>query len=102
MKINLLTDITYQSGAIVSKTIVKNDGGNFTLFAFDKEQSLSEHTAPFDAIFFCCEGKFRVTIDSQEHIISGNELIVLPANIPHGVIAEEQSKCFLTMIKTKT
>lgn len=102
MKLNLATDIAYQRDAIVSKTILKNDGGNITLFAFDKGQSLSEHTSPFDALFFCSEGKFKINIGNEPYFITENELITLPANIPHGVIAEEQSKCLLTMIKVKT
>ena len=42
--------ITYAEGAIVSKIISKKETGNVTLFSFDKDQFLSEHTAPFDAI----------------------------------------------------
>lgn len=101
MKINFSSDIVYQSGAVVSKTILKNDGGTVTLFAFDKDQSLSEHTAPFDALFQCVEGHFTVTIDKENYSVSQNELIILPANIPHAVIANETSKCLLVMIKVK-
>lgn len=99
MKINLVHDIQYQQGSIVSKTILKNDGGNVTLFAFDKGQSLSEHTAPFDALLLCAEGKIDVTIGSDHHFVGGNELILLPAAIPHAVHAETSAKCILTMIK---
>jgi quercetin dioxygenase-like cupin family protein len=101
MKINIDSDVQYQSNAIVSKTILKNDGGNITLFAFDAQQALSEHTAPFDAAFTCVDGKFRITIGADEHQVIKNELIILPANIPHSVTAMEQSKCLLVMIKTK-
>ncbi|MEW5799064.1 MAG: cupin domain-containing protein [Bacteroidota bacterium] len=102
MKINLTKDITNQKDSIVSKTILKNDGGNVTLFAFDKGQALSEHTAPFDALFFCVEGNFSISIGKETHIVSDGELILLPANIPHAVLAESSSKCLLVMIKTPT
>lgn len=99
MKTNLISDITIQKDAIVSKMILKNDGGTVTLFAFDAEQSLSKHSAPFDALFHCIEGKFTVTIDNASNFLLKDELILLPSNIPHAVHADEASKCILTMIK---
>ena len=99
MKINFLNDINYQKDSVVSKSILKNDGGTVTLFAFDGNQSLSKHSAPFNALFQCIEGKFIVTIDTEVHSLIKDELILLPANIPHSVVAEESSKCLLTMIK---
>ncbi len=101
MKIDLIHDIQYQKDSIVSKTILKNDGGNVTLFAFDKGQSLSEHTAPFDALFTSVEGNFNIIIDKEQHSLISNELIILPANIPHAVHAVVPSKCLLTMIKVR-
>ena len=38
--------VAYQAGSIVSREIVKKKTGPVTLFAFDKDQGLSEHTAP--------------------------------------------------------
>lgn len=99
MKINLFNDITIQKDAIVSKTILKNNGGTVTLFAFDSQQSLSKHSTPFDALFQCVDGKFIITIENDVHILSKDDLIMLPANISHSVDAELPSKCLLTMIK---
>jgi quercetin dioxygenase-like cupin family protein len=99
MKINFLDDIAYQKGSVVSKSILKNDGGTVTLFAFDSKQELSKHSTPFDALFQCVEGFFSITIANETHSIKKDELILLPANIPHSVVAEESSKCLLIMIK---
>ncbi|MFA6540549.1 MAG: cupin domain-containing protein [Bacteroidota bacterium] len=100
MKTNFTTDIHYQTNAIVSTVILKNEYGTITLFAFDAGQSLSEHTTPFDALFHCVEGNFNVTIGGHLHSINANEAIVLPAGIPHSVTAISRSKFVLTMIKT--
>jgi len=100
MKTNLTTDLSYQNGSIVSKTILKNDGGNITLFAFDAGQALSEHTAPFDALLLCSDGNLIVTIDAAEHTLHRDEFIILPAGIPHAVHAIDRSKFLLVMIKT--
>lgn len=100
MKTNFSADIQFQSNAIVSTVILKNEHGTVTLFAFDAGQSLSEHTTPFDALFNCVEGNFDVTIGGNIHSIIANEAIVLPAGIPHSVTAVIRSKFLLTMIKT--
>ena len=49
--------IKYQTGAIVSRTLIKKPTGTVTLFAFDAGQELSEHTAPFDALVTCWTAK---------------------------------------------
>jgi quercetin dioxygenase-like cupin family protein len=55
-----LTDLVdYQTGSIVSRTLVDKSTGTLTLFAFDKGQGLSEHTAPFDAMVYVFEAKPR-------------------------------------------
>ncbi len=91
--------VNYSDGAIVSKTITKNNAGNVSLFAFDKGQNLSEHTAPFDALIQVMDGKARVTIAGEEYVLQEGEIIIMPANIPHAVEAIERFKMMLTMIK---
>ncbi|WP_109832369.1 cupin domain-containing protein [Reichenbachiella versicolor] len=92
--------ISYSEEATVSKILTKSQGGNTTLFAFDKGQSLSEHTAPFDATVYIVDGCCKVTIDSKEYQLTAGELIVMPANIPHALEATESFKMLLIMIKS--
>lgn len=91
--------VEYSNGSTVSKIITRNDKGNLTLFAFDKGQNLSEHSAPFDAIIQVLEGTATIIIDKKEYILNEGELIIMPANIPHAVEASEKFKMLLTMIK---
>jgi quercetin dioxygenase-like cupin family protein len=96
---HLKDSVNYSDGAIVSKIIIKNNAGNVSLFAFDKGQNLSEHTAPFDAIVQVVEGHARIIIDGTDYIMQDNDTIIMPANIPHAVEAVERFKMLLTMIK---
>ncbi len=96
---NLLTAVDYQKDAIVSQTLLKKDGGTVTLFAFDKGQALSEHTALFEALIQVIEGHAVVTISAEDHNPAAGDMIRLPANIPHAVRAEEKFKMLLVMIK---
>lgn len=91
--------ITYNTDAIVSKTIMKQNGGNVTLFAFDQGQALSEHTAPFDALIDVLDGEAEILINKQSYLLKAGESIIMPANIPHAVNAIKKFKMSLTMVK---
>jgi quercetin dioxygenase-like cupin family protein len=92
-------DIEYANDGIVSKRILEKTTGNVSLFAFDKGQRLSEHSAPFDAMLQVLEGQAEITIDKVPYKLQAGETIIMPANIPHAVLALEQFKMLLTMIK---
>jgi quercetin dioxygenase-like cupin family protein len=91
--------IDYSDEAVVSKMIIQKQTGNITLFAFDKGQGLSEHSAPFDAFVQVLEGKGIITINKAEHELSAGQAIIMPANIPHAVQAPGRFKMMLVMIK---
>ena len=97
--LDLLGAIEYQDDAVVSRTIIKSDAGNVTLFAFAKGQELSEHTAPFDALVHVLDGEAEIRINQDTHIVKTGELLIMPANEPHALRAVESFKMLLTMIK---
>ena len=80
--------ISYAPKAIVSKHVLKKKTGNITLFAFDKGEELSEHTAPFDAIVQIVDGSATVIIDGNSNNLKSREVIIMPANIPHAIVAK--------------
>ena len=92
--------VEYSTDSIVSKTILDKPVGTITLFAFDKGQKLSEHTAPYDAVVQVLDGTARIRIETKEVKILAGQIIILPANIPHAVSAEEKFKMLLTMIRS--
>ncbi len=93
--------ITYAEKAVVSKHILKKETGNISLFAFDKDEGLSEHTTPFDAVVFIVNGKADIKIDGVSNILETGESIIMPANVPHALYAVEKFKMVLTMMKSK-
>lgn len=93
--------VGYSDGSVVSRTIIKEKGGNITLFSFDKGQGLSEHTTPFDALVNILDGKVEITIGGNLHEISEGESIILPAGIPHQLHGVEAFKMLLVMVKGK-
>jgi len=96
---NFVNAIEYQSNAIVSKTIIQNKSGSLTLFAFGQGQSLSEHTAPYDAFVMVLDGEFIITIGGKDNTVKAGEAIIMPANVPHALAAANNAKMLLVMIR---
>lgn len=91
--------ISYSDGGIVSMRVLEKIAGNVSLFAFDKGQKLSEHTAPFDAMIQVTEGEAEIVIGGIINQLTAGQTIIMPANVPHAVNATSRFKMVLTMIK---
>lgn len=100
-RVSTLVDlIAYQPDAVVSRTIIDRGTGTVSLFAFDKGQGLSEHTAPFDALVYIVDGEAEVTISGKPLLLKNGEMVIMPANQPHSLRAVEKFKMVLTMIRS--
>jgi len=97
--LTISTLVNYTEQGIASRVLAKNGSSNITLFAFDKDQALSEHSAPFDAIVMVVEGQLLLTVDGQPVAANPGEIIRMPANIPHAVNAPEKAKMLLIMLR---
>ena len=99
-KVMTLADlVSYQEGTVVSRMVIKKETGNVTLFAFDKGEGLSEHTAPFDALVYVLDGEAEIIIDKKPYTAKAGEMIIMPAHKPHALKAVERFKMLLIMIK---
>ena len=97
--LNIKGLVSYQTGSVVSRTLIDKSVGTVTVFAFDHGQGLSEHTAPFDALVQIIDGTADITIDGSLHTVKEGEMIIMPANRPHSLKANPQFKMLLTMIR---
>jgi quercetin dioxygenase-like cupin family protein len=79
--------------------VINKPVGTITLFAFDNGQKLSEHTAPYDAVIQVIDGTGKVVIDGRENTVEAGQIIIMPANVPHSVAADEKFKMMLIMIR---
>ena len=85
-------------GKIVSRTFVQRPEMTITLFSFAAGEGVSTHSAPGDAMLYVLEGQAKVTIGGKPMTVNAGEVVVMPANIPHGVDAEQDFKMLLTVI----
>lgn len=96
-----LADLTsYQKSSIVSREVINKKTGTVTVFAFDKGEGLSEHTAPFDALVYMLDGEAKILISGKPHLVKKDEIILMPANKPHSLKAVKRFKMLLVMIKS--
>ena len=90
--------IAYQEGSVVSRMIVYKKSGTITLFAFDAGEGLSEHTAPFDAVAHIIDGEAEISIEQTPFLLKEGQMIIMPANKPHALHAQQRFKMMLTMV----
>lgn len=91
--------VEYAEGSAVSRTLYKNNAGTITMFSFDKGQNISEHSAPFDALVQVIDGAGELVIGGKSVMAKTGEIVLMPANIPHAVKANEKFKMLLIMMK---
>jgi quercetin dioxygenase-like cupin family protein len=92
--------VDYQTDSVVSRTLINKKTGTVTLFAFDKGQGLSEHTAPFEALVFLLDGEAEIVISGQPLRAKEGEMVIMPANQPHSLRAVKKFKMMLIMIRS--
>ncbi len=91
--------VAYQEGTVASRMLVNRKTGSITIFSFDKDEGLSEHTAPFDAVVTILDGECEVWVAGATFAMREGQTIVFPANVPHALSAVSKFKMSLTMIK---
>lgn len=90
----------YQKGSVVSREVIKQATGTVSVFAFDKGEGLSEHTAPFDALVYIVDGQAQIIIAGKPHAVKKGEMIIMPAHKPHSLKAVEKFKMLLVLIRS--
>jgi len=91
--------IEYQEGMVISSTFVQNDAVSITLFAFAKGEGIRSHAASGDAMVYILDGEAELTIGGQKMNAAKGQVVVMPANIPHGLEAIEQFKMLLIVVR---
>lgn len=90
----------YQKGSVVSREIIKQNTGTVSVFAFDKGEGLSEHTAPFDALVYILDGQAEIPIAGKPHTVKKGQMIIMPAHKPHSLKAVKRFKMLLVLIRS--
>ncbi|MCP3874386.1 MAG: cupin domain-containing protein [Desulfobacteraceae bacterium] len=97
--VDIVDLVDYEEGRVVSRTLSSKPHINITLFAFDKDEEISAHTSPGDAMVQVLDGEALINIDGEKIKAVQGQVVVMPANVPHAVSASSQFKMLLTVVK---
>lgn len=97
VKLQLKDLVEYQSGQVVSRTLVQNELVSVTIFSFDKGEEISTHASGGDAMVTVLEGTGRFTVGGQPFVLQAGESLIMPKDVPHAVFGEERFKMQLTV-----
>jgi quercetin dioxygenase-like cupin family protein len=56
------------------------------------------HAVPGEITLQCIEGEIDVTVDGESHLLKAGEILFLSGNVPHGVVALQDSSALLTIV----
>jgi quercetin dioxygenase-like cupin family protein len=91
--------VDYAEGTVASRMVINRKAGSVTIFSFDENEGLSEHTAPFDALVTILDGECEVWVAGNTFPMKTGETIIFPAGVPHALSAVTKFKMSLVMIK---
>lgn len=96
--LNMEALVSYQEGQVVSRTLAQGRNMSLTLFAFDKGEEISSHSSSGDAMVYLLDGEAEITIGENTYSVKKGETIVMPAGVPHALLAKEQFKMLLVVV----
>lgn len=97
--VNIQELVDYEEGRVVSRTLAAKPHVNITLFAFDRGEEISAHTSPGDAMVQVLDGTALIDINGEKITATAGQVVVMPANVPHAVMADTRFKMLLTVVK---
>ncbi|MBU2512320.1 cupin domain-containing protein [bacterium] len=100
--LNLLNTLQYKENSVATRTLVEKEGGSLTVYAFDKTQGLGRHASPFLTCIQLIEGKAQITIDDKTNLVSENEIVTIPANVPFALHSIHKVKAILFRLKSSS
>lgn len=96
--LNMEDLVAYQEGQVVSRTLSQGRNVSLTLFAFDKGEEISSHLSKGDALVYLLDGEAEITVGEETYNVKKGETIVMPAGIPHALLAKERFKMLLVVV----
>lgn len=91
--------VDYAEGTVASRMVINRKCGSVTVFSFDENEGLSEHTSPFDAMVTILDGECEVWVAGNTVSMKTGDTIIFPAGAPHALSAVTRFRMSLVMIK---
>lgn len=96
---DLISELPIKPDGFTSKLIFQDESSKTVLFAFDSDQSLKEHTAPFPIAIHFLSGAATCSIAGIPYQASTNSYFRIPAQVLHSIHAHAPTHMLLTLFK---
>lgn len=93
--IALADQLDFRPEKFNSKVLFREEGFSLILFALLEGQEIAEHKTPRNAYLQCLEGQATVNIGGVGHGLKTGEIIPLPKEILHGIVALRDTKLMI-------
>ena len=81
-------------------TVFKTDGMRIVLIALHKDAEMTKHTAEGIISVQVLEGQMLFTTEEQSIELASGQMLALHKNVPHSVLAKEETIFLLTLTTT--
>ena len=76
---------------VTSRSLVRLQTADITLFAFSEGESVSEEEYPSDTAYLCLEGTLVISVDSRSLEIAAGQAMCIPAHTTHALSGNASS-----------
>ncbi|MCH5233405.1 MAG: cupin domain-containing protein [Muribaculaceae bacterium] len=91
--------ISFSDENVVFSNVFETEYGGVSNVALKAGQKLETHIAPFEVMVTLCVGEIDFTMLDMTHNMKAGEFLLMGANVPHSVVAKQDS--IITLVKIK-
>lgn len=99
---SLRSDLNYNEDKVAVKVLMETESSKEIRILFRKGQTMKEHKAGFPITVEIHDGAIEFGVNGGKMDLKTGDLISLEANVPHDLLAQEDSIVRLTLSKFDT
>lgn len=93
------TEIEFDKNRVKTKAIIETSFSKEIQILMQEGQSMKEHKTPYPILIHVLEGSIELGVQGIIHSMKRGDIAALKANVPHNLIAEENTIIRLTLSK---
>ena len=99
---SLRSDLNYNEDKVAVTVMMESETSKEIRILFRKGQTMKEHKAGFPITVEIHQGAIEFGVQGEKMALKAGDLISLDANVPHDLLAQEDSIVRLTLSKLDT
>lgn len=96
---SFLNDLIYNNAKVRTQVILETSFSKEIRILLKKGQFMKEHKAPYPIIVHLLEGSIDFGVEGETMKLSQGDILTLAGNVPHDLLANEDSTVRLTLSK---